>query len=96
MSQGIATIGCYHSCPAYDGDTPHTGGPVLMGSPNLFVEGKNVCRVGDFLQCNSSRSDTALSGSAYVFINGLSVCRKGDPTVHGGVITEGSNSVFIG
>ncbi|MBL7794047.1 MAG: PAAR domain-containing protein [Saprospiraceae bacterium] len=96
MSKPAATLGCQHTCPAYDGDRAHTGGPVLQGSPTVFVNGKNACRTGDLLQCNSSSPDAVQGGSATVFINGLPAARAGDSTAHGGVITVGSGNVFIG
>lgn len=93
---GLATLGCYHTCPAYDGDHAHTGGPVLDGSATVFIGGKPACRVGDALQCNSSSPDTVIGGSATIFINDLPVARMGDPTAHGGTIVEGSLTVSGG
>lgn len=91
-----ATIGCHHTCPAYDGDRPHTGGPSLQGSPNVFIGGKSACRLGDPLQCNSSSPDTVARGSASIFVNGLPAARQGDTTAHGGVIAEGNSSISFG
>lgn len=96
MSAPATTIGCQHTCPAYDGDHAHVGGPVLQGSGNVFINVKPACRVGDTLHCNSSGPDTVLGGSSRVFVNNLPAARAGDPTAHGGVITEGSGNVFFG
>lgn len=96
MVQSAATLGCQHSCPAYTGDDAHQGGPVLQGSPDCFGGGKSFCRSGDPLHCNHSSPDVAADGSATVFINGLPASRRGDPTVHGGLITEGEPTIFIG
>jgi uncharacterized Zn-binding protein involved in type VI secretion len=96
MAQPIATIGHHHTCPAYDGDHPHIGGPALFGSQNVFVAGKSTCRLGDILQCNSPNPDTIIQGSAAVFINGLAAARVGDTTQHGGIIVEGNINVIIG
>jgi uncharacterized Zn-binding protein involved in type VI secretion len=93
---GLATLGCHHTCPAYDGDRPHIGGPVLGGSATVFVGGKPACRVGDKLQCNSANPDTVALGSATIFVNGLPAARAGDPTAHGGRLAEGSPTVFGG
>lgn len=93
---GLATLGCHHTCPAYDSDHAHSGGPVTSGSTTVFIGGKPACRVGDTLQCNSSNPDTVIRGSASIFIDGRPACRIGDPTQHGGVIAEGSASVWGG
>ncbi|NUO01623.1 MAG: PAAR domain-containing protein [Saprospiraceae bacterium] len=96
MAFPAATTGCQHTCPAYDGDHPHKGGPVLQGSANVFLNGKSACRTGDTLQCDSSSPDTVIGGSTTIFINGLPATRQGDPTAHGGVVIEGSPTVFMG
>lgn len=96
MASPAATTGCHHTCPAYDGDRPHSGGPVLQGSTNVFINGKAVCRVGDPIHCNSSSQDSPVQGSASIFVNGLPVARSGDPTAHGGVIVEGEQKILIG
>lgn len=96
MTKPAATSGCYHTCPAYDGDRPHVGGPLINGSSNVFFEGKMACRQGDPLQCNSPSVDSVAKGSGSVFINGSPAARMQDPTAHGGQITEGASSIFIG
>ncbi|HOY05727.1 MAG TPA: PAAR domain-containing protein [Saprospiraceae bacterium] len=88
-------IGCYHVCPAYDGDHPHTGGKALQGSANVCTGGKNLCRTGDALQCQSASPDTVIGGSATVFVNGLPAARLGDPCLHGGTLAEGAQNLFI-
>jgi uncharacterized Zn-binding protein involved in type VI secretion len=96
MGLPAATFGSYHTCPAYDGDDPHVGGPVISGSSNVFLGGKMICCVGDKLQCNSPSPDSIAAGSTSVFVNGKGIARMGDATAHGGTITEGSNSIFVG
>lgn len=88
--QPAATIGCNHTCPI----PKHPGGPVTMGSQDVLVEKKGVCRQSDQLVCEGT--DTVLKGSLTVFVNGLPAARMGDPTAHGGVIVQGASSVFIG
>lgn len=96
MALPIATKGCHHECPAYDGDTAHIGGPALAGSPNVFACQNPCCRLGDALQCNSSSPDYINSGSHTVFINGKPVARRGDSNVHGGVLSEGKETILVG
>lgn len=46
------------------------------GSPNVFVEGKNIVRKGDITYC----TDVAVGCSPDVFVNGKGVHRLGDAT----------------
>ena len=96
MSKPAATLGSYHTCPSYDGLVPHVGGPVMQGSTNVFIGRKPLARQGDPLQCNSARIDKIATASRSVFINSKGAARMTDKTAHGGVITKGDNSVFIG
>jgi uncharacterized Zn-binding protein involved in type VI secretion len=41
-------------------------GVASSGSPNVFVNGKPVCRIGDAISCG----DTMATGSENVFVNG--------------------------
>ncbi|PPC75596.1 hypothetical protein C4K68_19530 [Pokkaliibacter plantistimulans] len=95
MGKPAATVGHFHTCPKYDGRTPHVGGPVVTGSPNVFINGMPAARVGDTLIC-CGPPDTIKEGSATVFINGMPAARMGDGTAHGGVIIGGSGNVLIG
>jgi len=96
MVQAAAIQGGYHICPAYDGDDPHIGGPVQAGSANVFIENKGSCRTGDKMKCNSPSDDRVTKGSSSVYINGKAAARVGDSSAHGGRITGGANSVYIG
>lgn len=89
MASPVATIGCNHTCPH------HNGGPLVQGSPNVFVNGKNLSRVADQLQCGSS-TDAVAQGSPTVFVNNMPAARLGDPTTHGGTIVEGEQKILIG
>ena len=96
MGQPAAYTGSDHKCPAYSGDTPHVGGPVLPGTnSSVLVGGKPVAVKGDQAQCNGPM-DIIQAGSSSVQICGQPAARQGDQTAHGGVIVVGESSVLIG
>ncbi|KXI22535.1 PAAR domain-containing protein [Photobacterium sanguinicancri] len=82
MGKPAAFIGCYHTCPDRTGKIPHVGGPVAVGSPNVFIGGMPAARKGDKLVCIGP-PDSISSGSSGVFINGKPAARMGDSTSHG-------------
>ncbi|HQT90223.1 MAG TPA: PAAR domain-containing protein [Acidiphilium sp.] len=84
-----------HTCPQVTGIVPHVGGPVIMGSPNVFIGSLPAARVGDPVTCVGP-PDTILMGSPTVLINGRPAARMGDATAHGGVIVGGLPTVLIG
>lgn len=90
-----ATIGSNHQCPMCSGTTPHVGGPVLNGSPNVIINGKLAARMGDMCTC-SGPPDTIVQGNPTVLINGIPIATVGSMTAHGGVIITGENNVLIG
>ena len=90
-----ATIDSHHSCPMCNGATPHAGGPVVTGSPNVFINGKPVARLGDFCACCGAVAKIA-TGHANVFVNGLPIATTDSLTSHGGRIVTGSPNVLIG
>lgn len=96
MGKPAATLGCTHTCPLSDGPKAHVGGNSIQGSPNVIIEKKPVVRQGDKLQCVSPSINMVQQGSTSVFINGRPAARMGDTTAHGGSITQGATSVFIG
>ncbi|MCB9267543.1 MAG: PAAR domain-containing protein [Lewinellaceae bacterium] len=97
MAQPAARSGDHHACPAYSGDNPHQGGPVHAGSGDVFINGMPSARAGDPARCDGvGLPDTLTGGSRSVFINNKPSVRTGDATAHGGVVTEGSNNVWIG
>lgn len=89
MSIPASSVGHNHSCPH------HGGGPVLAGSPDVFLARRAACRVGDPLRCDPG-TDTAAGGSSTVFINSRPACRIGDPTSHGGQLVEGLSDTQFG
>ena len=95
MGQPAARMGDQHQCPAYSGDTPHTGGPILKGAASVLIGGMPAARVGDPAQCNGPLS-TIVAGSTTVLIEGMAAARMGDQTAHGGQIIVGEMKVLIG
>lgn len=93
-----ARITDLHACPLVTPGTPpvpHVGGPVVKGSPNVFVAFMPQARVGDQCICVGP-PDAIAMGSPTVLVNGMMAARMGDPTVHGGMITSGAPTVLIG
>ncbi len=90
-----ATVGSNHTCPMCSGTIPHVGGPVILGSPNVFINGKPVARMGDMCTCVGP-PDTIVQGNPTVLINGTPIACMGDMTAHGGIIVSGEANVIIG
>jgi uncharacterized Zn-binding protein involved in type VI secretion len=85
-----------HVCPAVNpGPSPHVGGPVVSGSPNVITGNLPQGRVTDKCVC-AGPPDMIVQGSATVYVNGLPAARIGDATTHGGVIVAGLPTVLIG
>lgn len=72
----------------------------VAGSPNVFVNGIPVHRLGDAWEVHCCgpvcHGGTAASGSSTVFINGLPVCRIGDMVDCGSQMVAGSQNVMAG
>jgi uncharacterized Zn-binding protein involved in type VI secretion len=96
MPRLAARQGDMHTCPAYWEDTPHTGGPIIEGSSDVFIEGKPAARVGDKAVCRVGGPDTIVVGEPTVLINGKPLAFIGSKTAHGGVVSGGSDGVFLG
>jgi len=85
-----------------DQGTDHQGfppTPVIVGSPNVLIDGKPVARVGDALAPHSKPKHpphprAIASGSSTVLINGIPAAVTGGTITCGGV-TIGSGSVVI-
>ena len=74
--------------------------PLTAGSPDVFVNGRPVCRVGDSYAVHGCPTHTPhvphlQQGSPNVFVNGIPVSRIGDAVHCGGSVMEGSPDVFI-
>ncbi|MDP4536223.1 PAAR domain-containing protein [Alkalimonas collagenimarina] len=95
MSKPAARIGDMHVCPKVTSKVPHVGGPIVQGSPNVFIGGMPAAKVGDKLVCVGP-PDSIKTGSKSVSINGKAAARLGDSTDHGGKIVMGNPTVLIG
>lgn len=88
-----------------DLSTGHSSFPptsASQGSPDVFVNGKPVVRVGDSYTPhgsptpNPSHSRSLSSGSSTVFINGIPCGRIGDSISCGDASAQGSSNVVAG
>ncbi len=96
MGKPAARVGDMHTCPMVTGVVPHVGGPVLPpGCPTVLIGFMPAARMGDMATCVGP-PDSIVMGSPTVFIGGQMAARVTDPTVHGGLITLGCFTVFIG
>jgi uncharacterized Zn-binding protein involved in type VI secretion len=93
--QPAARITDNHVCPMVTGVVPHVGGPIVLGSPNVFTGSMAQARVSDMLVCVGP-PDAIAKGSATVFVNDLPAARLGDQTAHGGAIVSGYPTVLVG
>ena len=85
-----------HTCPMSSGPIPHVGGPILgPGVSTVLIGGLPAATVTDMCQCTGP-TDVITTGSATVRIGGKPAARMGDYTAHGGSITTGSTTVYIG
>ena len=87
-----------HGCPG----CPHTAiGPIVTGSPDVFINGKPAARLDDLgahAVCCGPNTFTIARGSPTVYVNGKPLARMQDKTKHcggSGPITEGSADVLI-
>jgi uncharacterized Zn-binding protein involved in type VI secretion len=85
-----------HTCPMFNGPSPHVGGPILPpGGVTVLIGGMPAARVGDMAVC-AGPPDTIVKGSSTVMICGQPAARMGDTTAHGGQIVLGCFTVMIG
>lgn len=85
-----------HVCPLVPpGCAPHMGGEIGLGGATVLINAKPAATVGHSCACEGA-VDLIITGSFTVFINGKPAARMGDECAHGGTITTGSASVFIG
>lgn len=61
-------------------DTAAHLGPILTGSPNVFIGGMMAAKKGDIFMCTSHGIGTINEGEPTVLINGIPAARKGDST----------------
>lgn len=84
-----ARITDMHACPQ------HGGGPVVHGESTVIIGHQPAARVGDTAVCPPG-VDVIVAGESSVIIGNKHAARLGDPMVHGGKITAGCPTVFIG
>jgi uncharacterized Zn-binding protein involved in type VI secretion len=91
-----ARIGDFHSCPMFNGNSPHVGGPVVTsGCPTVLIGSIPAACMTDTCSC-AGPPDTITQGSSTVFFGGLAAARVGDGTLHKGSIITGFFTVIIG
>ena len=85
-----------HVCPAFNGQVPHVGGPILPGAnTTVLIANMPAAIVGDNCSCTGP-PDSLIAGSSSVMIAGKPAVRMGDSTAHGGTVTVGCPTVLIG
>lgn len=84
-----------HTCPQVTVVVPHVGGPIVVGSTDVFTGGLMQARVTDMCVCVGP-PDAIAVGSLGVIVDFLCAARMTDPTLHGGVIVGGLPTVEIG
>ena len=73
------------------------GGLIVTGSPNVFVNGASVVRIGDTVNSHGDHSTSSMiTCSSKVFVNGVGLCRAGDVASCGDYGTGGSPNTFAG
>jgi len=76
---------------------PHVGGPILGGSPDVFIDKLPAARCGDKTLCIPvSRHDLIVTGPAEIKINGVLAAMVTSVSWHTNTITTGSPSVNYG
>jgi len=90
-----ARVGDQHSCPKLTAVTPHCGGPILKGSPNVLINKQQAARQGDSAHCLTA-TDQIKQGTNNITINGKPAAKLNDKMKHGGIISSGSPNVIIG
>ncbi len=96
MGKPAARVGDMHTCPMFDGKSPHVGGPVMPpGLPTVLIGGMPAATLGNMCTC-AGPPDVIVMGSTGVMIGGKPAARMGDSTAHGGVIVAGFPTVLMG
>lgn len=72
------------------------GGTLTFGSPNVFINGLAVVRLGDIYICPIHGPNPTVQSSATVKANGLGVYRVGDATFCGASPDPPANNVIVG
>ena len=85
-------------CPQVTAGIAHEGGKIeTKHALNVYIDKRFAVMKGSEGYCEGTRDVNPIrEGSINVFINGMPAARAGDSMEHGGVITQGSTTVFIG
>jgi uncharacterized Zn-binding protein involved in type VI secretion len=94
-------LGAWAQSAVRQTDVTSHGGTVTSGSPNVFVNGKPMAKVGSAQSCPlpGHVGGTITSGSASVRVNGVPAAKVGSSATCVGsttVITGGSPNVSLG
>ena len=84
-----------HVCPMVTGVVPHVGGPITVGSTDVFTGSLMQARVTDVCTCVGP-PDAIAVGSLGVIVDHLCAARMTDLTLHGGMVIIGLPTVEIG
>lgn len=76
------------------GDPGSHGGVVVTGSPDVYVNGLKVARVGDIYACPIHGANPIVSGSPDTYANDSNVARVGDTTACGATLVDGSPDTY--
>lgn len=80
-------------------------GPIMAGSPDVIIEGKQAARINDTgvhssAVCCGPNTYQIVQGSGTVYTNNLNQARLGDQTLHcsmaSGAIIQGAGTVLVG
>lgn len=99
MTTPPARIGDMHTCPMVTPGVPpvpHVGGPITSPSvPTVLIGNRPVAGIGSMATCVGP-PDVISKGSATVLMGNRPVARITDMSGHGGVVTVGEPTVFVG
>ena len=76
------------------GDTGSHGGSVTTASPDVWIDGARVARVGDTYNCPEHGPNSITSGSPNVTANDQPIARVGDTTACGATLVGGAPATF--
>lgn len=78
------------------GDKTDHGGTVLTGDGTFRIDGRDVARVGDQVQCPKCRGTFPIISGATDLISGTPVAREGDLTACGAKLIASQGSAWWG
>jgi uncharacterized protein involved in type VI secretion and phage assembly/uncharacterized Zn-binding protein involved in type VI secretion len=90
-----ARVSDEHICPRETHNIPHEGGVIASGSQRVFIDGMYAARLGDCAPCRILVNKIA-QGAPNILFEQQPAAKAGDGMQHGGHITTGSSSVWIG